>query len=74
MGHLSWCPTGGDFGKREISPALANRFTQIWVPAVNDVEELRAILDNRLPGARCFSQYVLVNGVLGVFVVAANAS
>lgn len=25
---------GGDFGKRELSPALANRFSTIWVPAV----------------------------------------
>ena len=25
---------GGDYGKRELSPALSNRFTQIWVPAV----------------------------------------
>jgi midasin len=22
---------GGDFGKRELSPALRNRFTEIWV-------------------------------------------
>lgn len=26
---------GGDFGKRELSPALRNRFTEIWVPAVH---------------------------------------
>ena len=24
---------GGDFGKRELSPALRSRFTEIWVPA-----------------------------------------
>ncbi|GIL72552.1 hypothetical protein Vretifemale_2898, partial [Volvox reticuliferus] len=24
---------GGDFGKKELSPALSNRFTTIWVPA-----------------------------------------
>uniref|UniRef100_A0A0G4HWH0 Midasin n=1 Tax=Chromera velia CCMP2878 TaxID=1169474 RepID=A0A0G4HWH0_9ALVE len=23
---------GGDFGKRELSPALRNRFTEIWIP------------------------------------------
>ncbi|KAH9260092.1 hypothetical protein BASA81_001864 [Batrachochytrium salamandrivorans] len=24
---------GGDFGKRELSPALRNRFTEIWIPS-----------------------------------------
>ncbi|EFJ44763.1 hypothetical protein VOLCADRAFT_121252, partial [Volvox carteri f. nagariensis] len=39
---------GGDFGKKELSPALANRFTTIWVPAMDDPEEMRAILESRL--------------------------
>eukprot|EP00898_Chlorokybus_atmophyticus_P007316 jgi/Chlat1/7586/Chrsp63S07074 len=42
---------GGDFGKRELSPALRNRFTEIWVPAISDVSDLRAILDDRLQSA-----------------------
>ncbi|KIJ30448.1 hypothetical protein M422DRAFT_108273, partial [Sphaerobolus stellatus SS14] len=25
---------GGDYGKKELSPALRNRFTEIWVPPV----------------------------------------
>ncbi|KAI5117001.1 hypothetical protein M0805_002669 [Coniferiporia weirii] len=25
---------GGDFGKKELSPALRNRFTEIWVPSI----------------------------------------
>jgi midasin len=25
---------GGDFGKKELSPALRNRFTEIWVPSM----------------------------------------
>ncbi|KAI0314077.1 hypothetical protein OF83DRAFT_1165344 [Amylostereum chailletii] len=25
---------GGDYGKKELSPALRNRFTEIWVPAI----------------------------------------
>ncbi len=41
---------GGDYGKRELSPALANRFTSIWVPAIDDIDELRDILDARLTG------------------------
>lgn len=31
---------GGDFGKRELSPALRNRFTEIWVPLISDPKEL----------------------------------
>ncbi|KAH9607417.1 hypothetical protein KSS87_007507 [Heliosperma pusillum] len=34
---------GGDFGKKELSPALRNRFTEIWVPSVGDLDELREI-------------------------------
>ena len=30
---------GGDFGKRELSPALRNRFTEIWVPAMESYED-----------------------------------
>ena len=42
---------GGDYGKKELSPALSNRFTQIWVPAMHDEGELASILASRLPGA-----------------------
>lgn len=35
---------GGDFGKKELSPALRNRFTEIWVPAVDDDEDLLQII------------------------------
>eukprot|EP01018_Ginkgo_biloba_P038909 Gb_21123 [translate_table: standard] len=38
---------GGDFGKKELSPALRNRFTEIWVPAVTDLDDLRSIALNR---------------------------
>ncbi|KAL2899649.1 Midasin [Bienertia sinuspersici] len=34
---------GGDYGKKELSPALRNRFTEIWVPPVDDLDELRGI-------------------------------
>jgi midasin len=39
---------GGDFGKKELSPALMNRFTSFWVPALRDRDELIAILNSRL--------------------------
>ena len=42
---------GGDYGKKELSPALSNRFTSIWVPAIEDLGELGAILESRLAGA-----------------------
>lgn len=41
---------GGDYGKKELSPALSNRFTSIWVPAIEDGAELLAILESRLAG------------------------
>ena len=41
---------GGDYGKRELSPALVNRFTCLWVPPLSHVEELSAIVTARLAG------------------------
>ena len=38
---------GGDFGKKELSPALRNRFTEIWVPLVDDREDLLHIIRSR---------------------------
>ncbi|GJN90851.1 hypothetical protein Rhopal_003865-T1 [Rhodotorula paludigena] len=38
---------GGDFGKKELSPALRNRFTEIWVPAVDDPVDLLHIIGSR---------------------------
>ena len=35
---------GGDYGKKELSPALRNRFTEIWVPAVDDRDDLIQIV------------------------------
>nr|CAG8526340.1 11509_t:CDS:10 [Entrophospora candida] len=39
---------GGDYGKKELSPALRNRFTEIWVPSVIDNEDLIQIIDSKL--------------------------
>ncbi|CAK5270478.1 unnamed protein product [Mycena citricolor] len=36
---------GGDYGKKELSPALRNRFTEIWVPAVDQRVDLEMIVD-----------------------------
>ncbi|CAG8685363.1 7884_t:CDS:2, partial [Acaulospora colombiana] len=35
---------GGDYGKKELSPALRNRFTEIWVPPVDNRDDRLAIV------------------------------
>ncbi|KAK5102720.1 AAA ATPase midasin [Lithohypha guttulata] len=39
---------GGDYGKRELSAALRNRLTEIWVPPLSDNEDVIPILEARL--------------------------
>ena len=39
---------GGDYGKRELSPALRNRFTEIWVPQITEGIEYEEILSAAL--------------------------
>lgn len=39
---------GGDFGKKELSPALRNRFTEIWCTAISSEEDLIRIAYNSL--------------------------
>ncbi|KAM8954164.1 midasin [Pelodytes ibericus] len=39
---------GGDFGKKELSPALRNRFTEIWCPQSNDRHDLVEIIKHNL--------------------------
>ncbi|KAL9001429.1 MAG: hypothetical protein Q9169_000004 [Polycauliona sp. 2 TL-2023] len=39
---------GGDYGKKELSPALRNRFTEIWVPHASDHDEMEEILSYKL--------------------------
>eukprot|EP00438_Fugacium_kawagutii_P009773 Skav218794 [mRNA] locus=scaffold1140:170567:172432:- [translate_table: standard] len=41
---------GGDFGKRELSPALRNRFTEIWVDAIDfSTKEAEDLVASQLP-------------------------
>ncbi|CAE6347638.1 unnamed protein product [Rhizoctonia solani] len=37
---------GGDYGKKELSPALRNRFTEIWVPHVDKRADLFEIVQH----------------------------
>lgn len=39
---------GGDYGKKELSPALRNRFTEVWVSSISDREDLTMILEKKL--------------------------
>ncbi|CAH1229365.1 MDN1 [Branchiostoma lanceolatum] len=39
---------GGDFGKKELSPALRNRFTEIWCPSTYDPTDLVQIIEHNL--------------------------
>ncbi|KAH8914079.1 P-loop containing nucleoside triphosphate hydrolase protein, partial [Atractiella rhizophila] len=38
---------GGDYGKKELSPALRNRFTEIWVPSMSDTEDFLEVMQAR---------------------------
>ncbi|KAF5102622.1 hypothetical protein D0Z00_000332 [Geotrichum galactomycetum] len=40
---------GGDYGKKELSPALRNRFTEIWVPSMEDMDDVEQIVSSKLP-------------------------
>lgn len=39
---------GGDYGKRELSPALRNRFTEIWVPMLTEQDDVLQIVEAKL--------------------------
>ena len=39
---------GGDYGKRELSTALRNRLTEIWVPPLTEEDDILPILTDKL--------------------------
>ncbi|CAF4722991.1 unnamed protein product [Rotaria sp. Silwood2] len=39
---------GGDFGKKELSPALRNRFTEIWCTPSESIDDLYSIIIHNL--------------------------
>lgn len=52
---FQFCATmnpGGDYGKKELSLALRNRFTEIWVPSLDDEQELLEIARDKLVSRR----------------------
>lgn len=40
---------GGDYGKRELSPALRNRFTEIWVSPSSNPHDILQIVQAKIP-------------------------
>ncbi|KAF7348332.1 Midasin [Mycena sanguinolenta] len=52
---------GGDYGKKELSPALRNRFTEIWVPPVDDRKDLELIVERmwKFDSLRSYTSKVL---------------
>ena len=57
---------GGDFGKRELSPALRNRFTELWVPAISEEADLMTIIGDKLAvaGAKAAASAALASSSL----------
>ncbi|XP_064216909.1 midasin isoform X1 [Aotus nancymaae] len=47
---------GGDFGKKELSPALRNRFTEIWCPQSTSREDLIQIINRNLRPGLCLGR------------------
>ncbi|XP_065315247.1 midasin-like [Gordionus sp. m RMFG-2023] len=43
---------GGDYGKKELSPALRNRFTEIWCDSNDDIKDVVGIITHNLKSAR----------------------
>jgi midasin len=39
---------GGDYGKKELSPALRNRFTEIWVSSISDESDISLIIQKKI--------------------------
>ncbi|PKK43818.1 hypothetical protein CI102_14758 [Trichoderma harzianum] len=51
---------GGDFGKKELSPALRNRFTEIWVPPLSESDDIYDITRTKLTeAARSYAEAVV---------------
>ncbi|ANB14893.1 AAA family ATPase midasin [Sugiyamaella lignohabitans] len=60
---LSTMNPGGDYGKKELSPALRNRFTEIWVPSMEDFEDVLQIAESKLkPEVKRFANCIIQFG------------
>ncbi|KEF59451.1 uncharacterized protein A1O9_04295 [Exophiala aquamarina CBS 119918] len=51
---------GGDYGKRELSAALRNRLTEIWVPPLSQEADILPVVENKLsPDVKHFAVVML---------------
>ena len=51
---------GGDYGKKELSPALRNRFTEIWVPPLSETADILQVVDAKLkPPMKVFASGIV---------------
>ena len=51
---------GGDYGKRELSAALRNRLTEIWVPPLSEESDILPIVESKLRSEdQCFAPLML---------------
>jgi len=59
---------GGDYGKRELSPALRSRFTEIWVPSLRDRSDFKIVMERSftlsLGNEKNFDQSSIVGHIL----------
>lgn len=63
---------GGDYGKKELSPALRNRFTEIWVPPISDLKELRSIALRKYAHFFLFSYYFVILEIICLMYIFAG--
>jgi midasin len=52
---------GGDYGKRELSVALRNRFTEVWVPPLTDGQDILPILQSTLKSTAPAAAQVMID-------------
>ncbi|KAH9400523.1 AAA ATPase midasin [Tyrophagus putrescentiae] len=54
---------GGDYGKKELSPALRDRFTEIWCPVYEDEEDIRQIIEHNIALASPSEKSAVSSGI-----------
>eukprot|EP00536_Pseudo-nitzschia_multiseries_P001226 jgi/Psemu1/180444/e_gw1.15.197.1 len=59
---------GGDYGKRELSPALRSRFTEIWVPSLRERSDFEIVMGRSftisLGHEKSFNQSSIIGHIL----------
>ena len=65
---------GGDFGKKELSPALRNRMTEVWVEAVEKRDDMLEIVQQRMAGCGTEAEVTEWSDKLVTFVWWYNAT